>query len=452
MFCNFAGGFMSDIKLSDHFPLRRLLRFTLPSIVMMIFTSVYYVVDGFFVSNYVGKTAFAAINFIYPFLGILGAFGFMFGTGGSALIAKTMGEGDKKKANEIFSLIVYTTVGLAVFTAALGLIFLRPVATWLGAEGALLEDCVTYGTVLLLALPALMSQSTFQSLFIAAEKPTLGLWVSVLAGFTNMGLDYLFLSVFDFGLVGAALASALSQVAGGVFPLIYFSRKNTSLLRLGRTHFDLKALIKTCTNGISELLSSLSLSLVSMLYNAQLLKYAGENGIAANGVLMYVGFLFIAIYFGYGTGAAPVISYHFGAKNKKELHSLLKKSLLIISVCAATMYAAALVLARPLSRFYVGYDEELLEMTVRGFFIYAATYLPCGFSIFASSFFTALNDGFTSGILSFLRSCLFQVVCVLALPPLFGLDGIWAASVAAEMLAVSVTAFMFIKNKKKYGY
>ena len=284
------------IQLSDHFTYRRLLRFTLPSIAMMIFTSIYGIVDGFFVSNFVGKTSFAAVNFIMPFLMILGAFGFMFGTGGSALIAKTMGEGDMPRANRLFSLLTYTSASLGVAVAVFGIIFIRPVAALLGAEGEMLNDCVTYGRIILLALPFFMLQMEFQSFFVTAEKPQTGLYATVAAGVTNMVLDALFIAVFRWGIVGAAAATATSQLVGGVIPLVYFGRKNTSLLRLGRTVFDGRALLKTCTNGSSELMSNLSMSLVGMLYNVQLMKYAGEDGVAAYGVLMYVCFIFIAVF------------------------------------------------------------------------------------------------------------------------------------------------------------
>lgn len=440
------------IQLSDHFTYRRLLRFTLPSIAMMIFTSIYGVVDGFFVSNFVGKTPFAAVNFIMPFLMILGAFGFMFGTGGSALISKTMGEGDMRRANRLFSLLTYMTAGVGAVVAILGIVLIRPVAIWLGAEGAMLEDCVLYGRIILMALPFFMLQMEFQSFFVTAEKPQLGFWATVAAGVTNMVLDALFMAVFRWGITGAAIATALSQTVGGVIPLVYFGRRNSSLLRLGRTSFDGRALLKTCTNGSSELMSNVSMSLVGMLYNVQLMKYAGEDGVAAYGVLMYVCFIFIAVFIGYSIGIAPVVGYHLGAENYGELKSLLKKSLVLLTGTSVGMVALSLVLARPLSMLYVGYDPGLFEMTLRGFIFNSFSFLFSGIAIFGSGFFTALNNGLVSAIMSFLRTLVFQVAAILLLPLIWELDGIWASIVASELAAAAVTVTFLVAMRKRYHY
>ena len=440
------------IQLSNHFTYKRLLRFTLPSMVMMIFTSIYGVVDGFFVSNFVGKTPFAAVNFIMPFLMILGTVGFMFGTGGSALVSKTMGEGDGEKANSIFSLVIYVSVGLGIIITVLGVIFIRPVAAMLGAEGILLDDCVLYGRIILAALPAFILQMEFQSFFITAEKPQLGLAVTVASGVTNMVLDALLVGALPLGLVGAATATAISQVVGGVIPVIYFSSRNSSLLRLGKAKFDGASLLKTCTNGSSELMSNVSMSLVGMLYNIQLLKYAGEDGIAAYGVMMYVNMIFIAVFIGYSIGTAPIIGYHFGALNNGELKSLLRKSLVIISGFSVCMLGLALVLAAPLSGIFVGYDSALLDMTVRGFRIFSLSFLFAGFAIFGSGFFTALNDGLTSALISFLRTLVFQILAVMLLPLVWELDGIWISVVVAEAMAVATGAVCLVVKRKKYKY
>lgn len=440
------------IQLSDHFNLSRLLRFTLPSIIMLVFTSIYGVVDGFFVSNYVGKTSFAAVNFIMPFLMILGCVGFMFGTGGGALIAKTMGEGKKEKANQLFSMLVLVSVLCGVGLAVLGLSFLRPIASALGAQGQMLEDSVAYGRIILIAIPAFILQYEFQCLFATAQKPKLGLYVTVAAGLTNVVLDAVFVTVFSWGLEGAAAATALSQGVGGILPLLYFGRANSSLLKLTKPKFDGKALLKTCTNGSSELMSNISASIVSMLYNMQLLTYAGEDGVAAYGVLMYVNLVFQAVFLGYSVGTAPVISYHDGAKNHVELKGLFRKSLAILAVCAVAMFASALLLAQPLSVLFVGYDPELLAITLRAFSIYSFSFLFSGFAVFGSSFFTALNDGLVSAFISFLRILVFQVILVLIFPLIWQLDGIWLSIVAAEMLAVLVTAGFMIQKRKKYHY
>ncbi len=442
----------TNIRLSEHFTYKKLLRFTIPSITMMIFTSIYGVVDGFFVSNFVGKTPFAAVNLIMPFLMILGTVGFMFGTGGSALVSKTLGEGNTPKANRIFSMIVYVSLILGVMLAVLGIVFIRPIAVLLGAQGKLLEDCVTYGRVILIALPAFIIQMEFQSFFVTAEKPQLGLIVTVLSGITNMILDALLVGVIPLGLVGAALATGISQVVGGVVPLFYFFGKNSSLLKLSKTDFDGKALLKTCTNGSSEMMNNISLSLVSMIFNFQLIKYAGENGIAAYGVLMYVNFVFLAVFIGYSVGTAPIIGYNYGAKNKGELHGLLKKSTTLIALFAVAMFVCALLLSRPFSIMFVGYDTKLVMLTCRAFSIYSYSFLFAGFSIFASSFFTALNDGLTSALISFLRTLVFQCVSVMILPLIFDIDGIWASMTVAEVLAVILSIIFLVTKRKKYGY
>ncbi len=441
-----------NIQLSDRFTYGKLFRFTLPSVVMMVFTSIYGVVDGFFVSNFVGKTPFAAVNFIFPFLMILGTVGFMFGAGGSALIARTMGEGDNHKAQRLFSLFVYVTAGCGVVLGLIGFVFIRPIAAWLGAEGEMLENCVLYGRIILPVLPALMLQYEFQSFFITAEKPQLGLMVTVIAGVANMVLDALFTAVLPFGLAGAASATAISQALGGIIPLFYFGRRNSSRLRLCKTSFDGRALLKACTNGSSELMSNISMSIVSMLYNAQLIRYAGEDGIAAYGVLMYVSMIFMAIFIGYSTGVAPVVGYHFGADNRDELRSLYRKSTVIILASSAAMLGLAEVLARPLSTIFVGYDPVLFDITVSAFGLYSFSFLFSGIAIFGSAFFTALNDGLTSALISFLRTLVFQVAAVLIFPLIWELDGIWLSIVAAEVMAAVVTLAFLIGKRKKFHY
>lgn len=441
-----------NIQLSEHFTGKKLLRFTLPSIIMMIFTSIYGVVDGFFVSNYVGKTPFAAVNFIMPFLMILGAVGFMFGTGGSALITKTMGEGNYSKAKRLFSLFIYVTAICGVLIAALGIIFIRPIAALLGAKGEMLDNCVLYGRVILIALPFFMLQYEFQSFFATAEKPQIGLGVTVAAGLTNIILDAVFVAVFQWGLTGAAAATAMSQVVGGCIPIIYFARKNTSLLKLTKTKFDGKSLLKACTNGSSELMSNISMSIVSMLYNVQLMKYAGEDGVAAYGVLMYVNLVFLAAFIGYSVGTAPITGYNYGAKNSKELKSLLKKSFIIIGIFSVFMLALAEILAYPLAKIFVGYDAELMNLTLRGFRIFSFSFLFAGMSIFGSSFFTALNNGLISALISFLRTLIFQIASVLILPIFLEIDGIWTSIVAAETMSMIITIIFIIKMRKKYHY
>lgn len=440
------------IQLSDHFSYGRLIRFTLPSIVMMIFTSIYSVVDGLFVSNFVGKTPFAAINLIMPILIILGALGFMIGTGGSAIVAKTLGEGDPARANRYFSMLIYTTVVGGAVLAAAGELSLPIVSELLGAEGAMLQDCILYGRIILAALPAFMLQNVFQSFMITAEKSRLGLAVTVAAGLTNMVLDFVFIVPLGWGLAGAAIATAISQVIGGAVPIVYFARKNDSLLRLTKAKFEGRILLRTCTNGSSELMSNISASIVTMLYNFQLMRLAGEDGIAAYGVVMYVNFVFSAIFIGYSIGAAPVIGYHYGAQNHAELKNLFRRSLVLVVISGVAMTVLAELLAQPLTHVFVGYDAGLYALTVRGFMLYSISFLVSGVNIFGSAFFTALNNGLVSAAISFLRTLVFQVAVVLLLPLLLGIDGIWLAIVAAELLALAVTLVFFIVKRKQYHY
>lgn len=441
-----------NIQLSNHFDYKRLLWFTFPSVIMMVFTSLYSVVDGFFVSNFVGKTPFAAVNFIMPVLMILGSIGFMFGSGGSALISKTMGEGDNDKARQLFSLFVYSTAVCGIVVAVISFIFIGPLASLMGAEGEMLDNCVTYARILLISLPFFMLQFEFQSFFITAEKPQLGLMVTVICGLTNMVLDALFMAVFSWGLVGAALATAISQVLGGAIPIIYFCKSDSVALRLTKTKIDGRALLKACTNGSSELMSNISTSIVSMLYNFQLMKYAGENGIAAYGVLMYVNMIFLAVFIGYSTGAAPIVSYHYGAENHLELKGLLKKSYIIIGVFSVAMFGMAELLAKLLAGMFVGYDAELMEMTTRAFMIYSFSFLFSGIAIYGSSFFTSLNDGLISALISFLRSLVFQVAAVMILPMVLEIDGIWFSVVVAELVAAVMTILFITAKKGKYHY
>lgn len=444
----------NNIRLSDHFSYGRLLKFTLPSIIMMIFTSVYSIVDGFFVSNFAGKTPFAALNLIMPFLMILSTIGFIFGTGGSAVVAKTLGEGDRKKANNFFSLFVYAAFALGVLFAVLGIAFIRPIAQLLGAKGEMLENSVIYARIILLALPFSCLQYLFQSFFVTAQKPHIGLVVTISSGVTNMVLDAILVILLpqDYKLMGAAAATAVSQLIGGSFPLIYFGKENSSLLRLCKTNFDTKALLKACTNGSSEFMSNVSMSLVGMLYNIQLLKYAGENGVAAYGVMMYVSMIFSAAFIGYTIGTAPIFGFHDGAKNYSELKNLLKKSVIIIGVFGITMVVSALALAGFLAKIFVGYDSELMKLTVSGFRVFALSFAFMGFAIFGSGFFTALNDGATSALISFLRTLVFQVAAVLILPLIFGIDGVWMSIFVAEFAAFLLSAAFVLIKRKKYHY
>ena len=451
-----TGAFMSKsnrIQLSDHFTTGRLLKFTASPIIMMIFTSIYTIVDGFFVSNYAGKTAFTALNLIYPYLQMLGCLGFMIGTGGSALVAMTLGAGDEKRANRLFSMLAVATAVLGVLFSAFGLALLEPVAVLLGATPELLPSCLLYGRILLTFQTAFMLQYLFQSFFIAAEKPKLGLFFTVAAGATNMVLDFVLVGVAGLGLAGAAAATVISQMVGGVAPIFYFIKRRPGCrLYFTKPLFSLRELFKACTNGASELMTNISMSLVSALYNIQLLKLFGADGVAAYGVLMYVGFVFAAVFIGYSQGTAPIVSYHFGADNKDELKNLLRKSAGIIAVAGVAMLASSELLAGPLAKIFVGYDAGLLALTIHGMKLYSISFILSGFNIFGSAFFTALNNGAVSAAISFLRTLLFQIVSILTLPLLIGVDGIWLAVVAAETMALVCTAGFVVWGRRKYGY
>lgn len=441
-----------DIQLSEHFTYGKLLRFTLPSIVMMMFTSLYSVVDGLFVSNFVGKTPFAAINLIMPVLMILGALGFMLGTGGSALVAKTLGEGNAKKANSIFSMLVCIMIVAGAVLAVWGMFYIDDIAIWLGAEGEMIADCATYAHIILLALPAFMLQNAFQAFLVTAERPKMGLLITVGAGLANICLDYVFIAVCGWGLAGAAWATVISECVGGLVPLAYFAQPNKSLLRLTRFRLDGMALLLASTNGSSELVTNIAMSVVSMLYNYQLMSYIGEDGVAAFGVIMYVNFIFTSVFIGYSVGSAPIVSFNYGAQNRGEMQSLLRKSLRVIGLLAVTLTVLAECLATPLANLFVGYDEELYLLTRRAFMIYSISFLIAGFNIYASAFFTALNNGIISAIISFSRTLIFETGSVLLIPIVFGINGIWLSIVVAELAALTLSTIMLLVHRRRYGY
>ena len=442
-----------QIQLSDHFTYGRLLRFTLPSICMMIFTSIYGMVDGFFISNIVGKTAFASVNLIIPFLQIIGGVGAMLGVGGSALVAKTLGERDIPKARRYFTMMMYLMLGTSLFFTVAGIVVLRPVAYLFGATEAMIDDVMTYGTICLLFNTALQAQYTFQSYLIVAEKPKLALTVVIAAGVSNMVLDYLLMAAIPLDIAGAALATGLSQCVAGVIPFIWFlSRKNTSALRFAKTRFEIKPMLRACGNGASEMMSSVSASITGILYNLQLMKYAGEDGVAAYGVVMYAAFIFLGVFNGYSQGSSPIMGYHYGAQNHKEMRNVLKRSLIMLSAAAAVLTALAMVLARPIASVFVGYDAALLDMTARAFTICATPFLVMWFNMYTSCFFTALNDGAVSAAISFMRALVLPVICIIIMPMFWQLDGVWYSLVGSEILGVFVSLFFLLSKRKKYHY
>lgn len=440
------------IQLSDHFTYQRLLRFTAPSVVMIIFISLYNVIDGLFVSNFVGSTALAAIGIVFPFSMILGAFGFMVGTGGSALVAKTLGEHKRVKANKIFSLIVYSTLMIGAVLGVAGTLLLKPLLAVLGTDTVLTQHCLTYGYIIIPAISFLMLQFLFQSFLITAERPKLGLFVIVTAGLIHIILDVIFVILWGKGLVGTAWATVISQAVGGLVPLIYFICPNKSPLHLGKTALYFRALLKTYTNGLSEFVSHISLSVVGTLYNYQLLRVMGEPGVAAYSIIGYVNFIFLAAFFGYNSGNSPIVSYHYGAKNYAELKNLFKKGL-VITGCAGLILCLTAELAAPLlARIFVGYDQHLLSITVHGFRICALAFLLIGFNIYASAFFTALNNGIVSAAISVARIFICECSCVMILPIFFGVAGIWSSIVVAQVFGMIVSGYYLITRRKRYRY
>ncbi len=446
-----------DIKeqspFEQHFTIKKLLKFVYPSIIMMVFTSVYGVVDGIFVSNFAGQKAFEAINLIMPVIMAFGAVGFMLGTGGSALASKLLGEGENKRASAVFSLITYTTVILGLVLTVVGIFTVRPLAILLKADQeGVLEECVLYGIVNICGITFFMLQNLFQSFFPVAGKHKLGLFFVVAAGLTNAALDGVLIAGFNLGVLGAALATIIGQAVGGLAPVFYFSLKRNGLLTLGKPELKIKPLLKSCLNGSSEMMTNLSLSLVNILYNLQLVALAPQIGVKAYGVLMYVCFIFCSVFIGYSIGVAPVIGYNYGAKRSDELKSVLKKSMIIIAVSSVTMFTLAMSLNYPLAYIFVGSDETTFALTRRAFMIISAMFLIMGFNIFGSAFFTALNNGLVSAVISFLRTLAFQVLCIMVLPLLWKLDGVWAANVFAEILSIIVTVTFILTLRKKYGY
>lgn len=440
------------IQLSDHFSYKKLIKFTLPTIIMMIFSSIYGVVDGLFISNYLGSDAFAGMNLIMPILIICASVGFMLGTGGSALVSKILGEDKKEEANKVFSMLTYLLIITGIIFSILGVIFMRPIASLLGAKGAVLNDCTTYGVVLVVTMVPYLLQNFFQSFLVVAEKPGMGLLVSIVAGVTNIVFDFLFIAVFKMGVFGAALATSMSQVVGGIIPLIYFICRNKSPLRLQKAKFKLKTILKTCANGSSEMLSNVSSSIITLLFNMQLMKFAGYDGVTAYGIIMYISFIFSGTYLGYSIGSAPIVSYHYGAGNTDELKNLFKKSLKLIISSSIVMIILAEIFARPLASIFVSYNEDLLRMTTTAIRIFSISYIMSGINTFASSFFTALNDGGASATISFFRTFIFQVATILILPIFFKINGIWFSVIVAEALALIVSFLFLIVKRKKYKY
>lgn len=440
------------IQLSDHFTYNKLLRFSISTVLMLICTSLYSIVDGFFVSNFIGKQPFAALNLIFPVLMGVGTVGFMIGSGGSAIVSIALGEKKPDQANEYFSMMVGATAIFGTILSAIGFIFTPQISAALGASGDMLGYCVLYGRILFAADPFFMLQIVFQNFFIAAEKPVLSLKINIISGVTNGVLDFLFIAVFRWGLAGAAAATAIGQILGAVIPIFYFARENDSLLRLRLARFHGRVFWKACVNGSSEMVSNLSSSLVNVLYNFQLMRLAGEDGVAAYGIIMYVNFVFTAAFIGYSAGTAPVTSYHYGAENHGELKNLFRKSLVLMSAGGILLTLAAELLSAPLVKIFASYDQALFELTCTGFRIYSLAFLMMGVNIWASSFFTALNNGGVSALISFLRTLVFQVAAIIVLPTLWEVSGVWLAIVVAEIFALIVSAVCLAALRKKYHY
>lgn len=443
---------MKGVRLSDHFTYKKLFKAVLSPILMMVFTSIYGIVDGLFISNVEGDTAFSAVNLIIPVTMAIGAIGFMFGAGGSALVSKTLGEGDKDKAQSIFTAIVIINAAVGFAISVLTFIFVEQIVTLLGATPEMKDYAVKYGRIILIGEIAFMTQNLFQNFFIVAERPHLGFIVTVGAGFTNMVLDAVMVAVLRLGVEGAAIATIISQVVGSIAPIIYFARKNTSLLQFRKPMFRFDYIFKTITNGFSEFLSNVSASFVSMVYNKQLMSYRGQDGVTAYGIIMYASFIFAAVFIGYAIGTAPIIGYNYGAQNHDELKNVFKKSMILNFATGIVMTTLSVVFARLLCSIFVGYNPALLDFSAQAMRIFSIGFIFMGLNIFTSSFFTALNNGLISAIVSAFRTLVCQLVMVFTLPIIWGVDGIWISIVAAEALALCLEIVFLITNRKKYHY
>lgn len=441
------------IELSGHYSVRRLLVSAVPSIVMILVTSLYSIVDGVFVSNFAGTTPFAALNLMWPAMQVVTVLGLMVGTGGSALVSKTKGEGDDKKADAIFSTLVRFTLILGVIMGALFFILTPQIARWLGAEGELLRQSIIYARICISVAPVFMIQMAFNSFFMAAEKPQLGTALSIASGITNIIVDAVLIVWLKMGIAGAAIGTASGMAVGGLYPIFYFSSKrNSSSLHLVKNTAEFRHVLKACSNGLSEYVGNIALSVVSICYNVQLMKYLGENGVSVYGILMYLGFAFASLFIGYNIMATPVIGYNYGAGNRPELKSLLNKSMGIVLTTGILLAGIVTALARPLATIFVSYDPELLDLAVRAIRIYFISFTICGINMFTSAWFTGLNNGIVSAVAAFTRTLVFELGAVFVIPALFGIDAIWAAVNVAEVLALILSAALILAFRRRYGY
>ena len=440
------------IQLSDHFDYKTLLKFTVPSVLMMVISSVYSIVDGLFVSNFAGSDGFAAVNLMMPIAMMISCIGFMAGAGGSALISKTLGEQKNDEARNQFSLIIYIILALSVVIGIAVFLFIPQIAAMMGAEGVIYTNCVIYGRILIAALPAFMLQILFQNFLVVAERPKMGMIIAISSGVTNIVLDALFVAGFRWGVGGAAAATVLGQVIGGLVPLAYFMMKKNHLLWFTKTKFHVETIKRTCSNGFSAFINNASMSLVGIVFNLRLMALMGSDGVVAYGVVMYVTYIISGVFMGYSTGISPVFSYNLGAGNKDEIKELFKKSLVSISVAAVILVALVMIFARNLAAIFVSYDDNLMTLTTEAIRLYNISFLIAGFNIFAAAFFAALNNGAVSGVLSLSRTLVFQLGCLFILPALMGSKGIWLSVTAAEIFAVLAALYFVAKNKGKYQY
>ena len=435
-----------NIELAGHYTHRRIVRSVLPSIGMVLVTSIYSIVDGFFVANFAGKPGFAAVNLTFPAIMMIGSLGLMIGTGGAALVAKIKGEGYPEKANRVFTMLVQFCLALGVVMGVALAIGAPAVARWLGADAPMMDECVTYIRLNMIGMPGFVLQCAFQSFYMAAERPQLGTLMSVVAGVTNVVLDAILVWALGLGVTGAAIATTAGCLVGGLFPLFYFSsRHNRGTLRIVPTRILWPYIGKACTNGLSEYVGSIAMNIVTMCYNLQLMRYLGEDGVSAYGVVMYIAFIFAAVFIGYNIGITPIIGYHYGADDLHEQRSLFYKSLSIIGVLGVLMTLSAELFAGPLARVFVGYDKALTALTIRAMRLYMLAFLINGINMFVSALFTGLNNGVVSAVASFTRTLVFEMACVWLLPVLLGIDGIWVAWPIAEVLALFLCAILILR-------
>lgn len=430
---------------------KHILKFAAPTIAMTVFMSFYTMVDGLFVSNLIGTNALSAINLTAPVIQVVTAVSTMLATGGSAVIMKKMGEQKVSEAREDFTFLILVNAAVGFVMCALGYLAMGPVFSGMNLSAAVAGYCVEYLSRYLLFTVPILLMNNFTLYMIASEKAALSLVCSVTGGVLNMVLDYVFIGVLDMGIGGAAVATGMGYSVTAVVGLFVFSRK-TSLLHFRKPVPRVKVLVNAASNGCSEMATALVTGIITMMFNWTMLRYVGENGVAAVTIIMYVLMFVSSLYTGYSYGVAPMISYYHGEENHGKLKTLIGISLKVIACISVLSLAASFALTKPLVSVFARPDNPVYDLAVTGNRICAIALIFIGFNIFASGMFTALSNGVVSAVLAFSRSFVFMLITMLVLPLFLGVSGIWLATPAAELMALVLSAGMFWKHRKTYGY